>query len=195
MVNIRSKFFSFFDKTDAAEVLRVKHKLNLADAITASRIVFAVFLLFCSAFSVLFYLSYLLGALSDLTDGWVARKRNLASSFGAKLDTVADFVFVAAVLIKTLPALTVPGWLWIWVALIALLKLINLITSLVMFRRLVPMHTPMNKITGFLLFLLPFGVGRVPWQVLAAAVIVSCSAATFAAIQEGHFIRTGKEFE
>ena len=83
----------------------MKHRLNVADAVTASRIVFAGFVLFCSAFSVPFYVFYLLGAFTDMMDGWIARKRNLKSSFGAKLDTVADSVFVIAVLAKVLPAL------------------------------------------------------------------------------------------
>ena len=39
----------------------MKHKLNIADAITLSRIVFAVLVLFCAAFSMRFYAFYLLG--------------------------------------------------------------------------------------------------------------------------------------
>jgi phosphatidylglycerophosphate synthase len=177
------------------EVPRVKHKPNVADAITASRIIFAVFVLFCPTFSVLFYAFYLLGAFTDMIDGWVARKLNLKSSFGAKLDTIADCTFVIAVLAKVLPALYVPKWLWIWIAMIAFIKFTNLVSSLVMLHRIVPMHTGMNKVTGFMLFLLLFGIGRGSWQALAIAVVVACSTATFAAIQEGHFIRTGKEIE
>lgn len=173
----------------------MKHKWNVADSITASRIVFAVFILFCSVFSAQFYIFYLLGAFADMLDGWVARKRNLSSSFGAKLDTIADFVFVIAVLVKVLPAIYLPKWLWIWIAMISFIKLINLVLSLVMFRMIVSMHTVMNKITGFILFLLPLSIGGGPCQALVAPVVVACSVATFAAIQEGHFIRMGKEIE
>ena len=187
--------FETVDRPEALEVWKVKHKPNVADAVTASRILFAGFVLFCSAFSVPFYACYLLGALTDMIDGWIARKYHLQSAFGATLDTIADLVFVIAVLAKVLPALYVPKWLWIWIALIALIKLINLVSGLVLFRRLVPMHTALNKASGFLLFLLPFGVGNVSWQALAAAAIVACATATVAAIQEGHLIRAGKEIE
>lgn len=173
----------------------MKHKLNVADAITISRIIFAVLVLFCATFSVQFYAFYLLGSFTDMIDGWIARKLNLKSSFGAKLDTIADYVFVMAVLVKVLPALHMPTWLWIWVVMIAFIKFTSLISSLVVLHRIVPMHTVMNKVTGFMLFLLPFAIGRGSWQTLAIAVIVTCSAATFAAIQESHFIRTGKEIE
>ncbi|MDO4582366.1 MAG: CDP-alcohol phosphatidyltransferase family protein [Bacillota bacterium] len=187
--------FSQLYKMEATEALMVKHKLNAADAITASRIVFAVFILFSAAFSVQFYAFYLLGGCTDIIDGWVARRLNLKSSFGAKLDTIADHVFIIAVLAKVLAALYVPVWLWIWIAIIAFIKLANLLSSLVLSGGIIPMHTLMNKITGFMLFLLPFAIGKAPWQVLAIAVIVTCSAATFAAIQEGHYIRAGKRIE
>ena len=50
----------------------MKHKLNIADAITLSRIVFAVLVLFCAAFSMRFYAFYLLGGFTDMMDGWAA---------------------------------------------------------------------------------------------------------------------------
>lgn len=124
------------------------NRFNTANAITSSRIVFALMLLFVSAFSVPFYVFYLFGAATDMTDGIIARKLNQESSFGAKLDTVADFVFVSTVFIKIAINITVPAWLWIWMAIIALIKLINLISGFVVCRRLIAVHSIMNKITG-----------------------------------------------
>ena len=185
----------YLEKLEIVEVTKVKYKMNIADAVTTSRIIFAVFVLACSTFSVQFYIFYFLAAFTDMIDGWIARKLELKSSFGAQLDTVADFIFVAVVLIKVLPVIHVPRWLWIWAALIAVIKLTNLVSSFVMFHRLISIHSVMNKITGFILFLLPFSIGRCSWQIFVITVIVACSIATFAAIQEGHFIRTGKEIE
>ena len=48
----------------------------------------------------------------------------------------------------------------------------------------------MNKVTGVLLFLLPLTIPAAP---LKYAAVIVCTAATFAAIQEGHLIRTGRE--
>ena len=116
---------------------------SIANIITGSRIVFSIALLFITPFSPMFYVT-------------VARQTNTVSAFGAKFDTIADFVFVAVCLIKLLPVFTIPVWLWIWIAVIALLKVINIISSYVKQKKWIAPHTVMNKITGALCFLLPF---------------------------------------
>ena len=74
----------------------MKEKMNIANAVTLSRIVFAGLVLYSDTFSVQFYIFYLLGAFTDMIDGTIARKLNTRSSFGSKLDSAADFVFVTA---------------------------------------------------------------------------------------------------
>ncbi len=124
-----------------------------------------------------------------MIDGTVARKSNTVSAFSATLDTTADFVFVAVCLIKLLPVLDIPVWLWIWIAVIALIKVINFLSAVVMHKKLIAVHSVMNKITGGLCFLLTFTLSFID---LKYSAIVVCAAATFAAIQEGHYIRTGR---
>ncbi|MGI6248320.1 MAG: CDP-alcohol phosphatidyltransferase family protein [Acutalibacteraceae bacterium] len=170
-------------------------KLNIANAVTASRIIFAVLILFSDAFSMRFYFFYLFGALTDMIDGTIARKLNIKSSFGSLFDSIADCVFVLAVGMSILSDIYVPVWLWVWLAIIIIIKIINLLSSLLMFNRLVPMHTSMNKITGVLVFILPFILNKGPWRVSAAAIIVIGCIATFAAVQEGHYIRAGRNIE
>ena len=162
---------------------------SIANIITGSRIVFSIALLFITPFSPMFYVLYAVAGLTDMIDGTVARKTNTVSAFGAKLDTIADIVFVAVCLIKLLPILDIPVWLWIWIAVIALIKVINIISGAIMFKRMIALHTVMNKITGALCFLLPFTLSFINLKYNA---IVVCAAATFAAIQEGHYIRTGR---
>ena len=123
-----------------------------------------------------------------MIDGAVARKTNTVSDFGSKLDTAADMILVAVCLIKILPVLDIPLWLYIWSAAIALIKVINIISGFVMQKKFVAAHTVMNKVTGVLLFLLPLSVSFIDIRYSGALV---CAVATFAAIQEGHFIRTG----
>jgi len=48
----------------------------------------------------------------------------------------------------------------------------------------------MNKVTGILLFILPL---TLPVVELKYSTPLVCAVATFAAIQEGHFIRTERE--
>ena len=125
-----------------------------------------------------------------MIDGTVARKTNTVSEFGSELDTVADFVFAAVCLIRLLPILDIPIWLYGWIAVIAMIKIINIISGTVKQKKRVAPHTVMNKITGALCFLLPFTLSFIK---LTYSAVVVCAAATFAAIQEGFFIRTGRE--
>ena len=162
----------------------------MANAITFFRIAAGIALLFCPVFSPAFYVFYIAAGLSDMLDGFVARKTDSVSKLGARLDTMADFLLVVVCLIKLLPVLRIPAWLYIWIGIIALIKVINIISGFVVQKRFVTVHSVMNKATGALLFLLPLTLPAVPLKYTA---IVVCAAATFAAIQEGHFIRTERE--
>ena len=57
-------------------------------------------------------------------------------------------------------------------------------------KRLVAVHSVINKITGLFLFILPLTLSIIDLKYSGAFV---CALATFSAIQEGHFIRTNKE--
>ena len=164
-------------------------KKNIANIITGVRILGSVLLAFVPVFSLPFYAVYLTCGLSDMVDGTIARKTNSSSSFGAKLDTIADFLFATVSLAKLLPYIPVQGWLWIWIVVIALIKAANIGLGLIRNKRLVSVHSAMNKVTGFLLFLFPLTLGLI--ELKYSAVIV-CSIATFSAIQEGYFIGTGR---
>ena len=161
----------------------------MANIITLVRVVCSVALLFCPALSTPFYDLYLTAGLSDMIDGPVARATGTVSEFGSKFDTVADFILVVVCLIKLIPLLDIPLWLIIWIAFIALIKMINIISGYVMQKELVAAHTVMNKVTGILLFILPLTLTIIDLRFSGAVV---CAVATFAAIQEGHYIRTGR---
>ncbi|MGN0538875.1 MAG: CDP-alcohol phosphatidyltransferase family protein [Candidatus Fimenecus sp.] len=162
----------------------------MANIITSCRILCSILMLFSPAFSVRFYIMYLLCGLTDMIDGTVARKTNTESKFGARLDTVADFIFIAAALVKILPVTHIPSWLWIWIIAIAIIKISNVIWGFVCKKRFIVEHTLMNKITGILLFLLPMTLHFIE---LKYSAVIMCSVATVSAIQEGYFIRTGRE--
>ena len=171
---------------------------GMANIITCFRILVSFALLFFPLHSVPFGLLYLTagisdmvdGMVSDMVDGMVARRTNTTSGFGARLDTAADFVFVVICLIRLLPVMDIPTWLYVWTGVIALIKGINIVSGYVMKKRLVAVHTVMNKVTGALLFVLPL---TIPLIEPSHSAIVVCAIATFAAIQEGHLIRTGDE--
>lgn len=162
----------------------------MANIVTGCRILCSILMLFSHAFSVQFYILYLICGLTDMVDGTIARKTHTDSEFGAKLDSVADFIFVVISFVKLLPVIHIPRWLWIWILVIAIIKIINVISGFICKRRLMVEHTIMNKVTGFMLFILPLTFVFIE---LKYSAVVVCTIATFAAIQEGHLIRTGRE--
>ena len=125
-----------------------------------------------------------------MADGYLARKLGCESKVGALLDSLADLVFVVCCCFKLIPAVAFPKWLWIWGGAIVIIKVINQISALVMYKKFVFPHTVANKITGVLLFV---GVQISLWINSIVPIIIIAVVATFAAVQEGHFIRTGLE--
>ncbi len=167
--------------------------LNVANVITGIRVVCALALIFCPTFSTRFYALYIPGGISDLLDGIVARRFGKETKFGARPDTVADIVFAAVVIIKTVRAIYIPAWLIVWIICIAVIKCANMISGFVIHKRFISEHTVINKICGVLLFAIPICIGQLPRRPVAILIVLTCGAATVAAVQEGHYIRTGKE--
>jgi CDP-diacylglycerol--glycerol-3-phosphate 3-phosphatidyltransferase len=160
----------------------------MANVITGLRILTSLSLLFCPTFSSAFYALYLISGLSDMADGAIARKTNTVSEFGTRFDTIADFIFVAVCLIKILPVMDVPIWLYVWTVIIAFVKVLNIILGYKMNKSFVAVHTVMNKVTGMLLFILPLTLSIIPLNITGIPV---CLTAIFAAIQEGYYIKKG----
>ncbi len=91
--------------------------LTLPNLVSSSRFVLAVVFVVNSAVSVRVSV-LVLAAVSDMLDGWLARRTNTTSRFGAMLDPVADRLFVLAVVTSYL----VDGSLSIWQAVALLVR-------------------------------------------------------------------------
>ena len=162
---------------------------RLPNAISVFRIAGSLGLLFCDVAGWLFWLLYALCGISDMVDGWLARKLHVETKVGAVCDSVSDIVFVACCAIRLLPVLEIPVWLWIWAGMIVIIKMVNQVSALAVFKRFCFPHTWANKLTGFLLFLT---VPTMFWSLIPISIVAAI--ATFAAVQEGHYIRTKQVF-
>ena len=157
----------------------------LPNILTLFRIVGAVSILFCDVTSVVFWGLYLACGISDMADGWLARKFNCATKTGALLDSVADICLVVCCAWKLLSVFELPLWLWIWAGVIVAIKVINQVSALVMHGKCSFPHTKANKATGFLLFI---AIPLTFWSIIPLAIVAAV--ATFAAVHEGYFTRT-----
>ena len=158
---------------------------HLPNVISVLRIAGSISLLFCDVKGWPFWTLYVLCGLSDILDGWLARKLHVESKTGAVLDSVADILFVVCCAARLLQVVEIPVWLWIWAGVIVFIKTVNQISALIVCKRFCFPHTWANKLTGILLFL---ATPSVFWSVIPIAIVAAI--ATFAAAQEGHFIRT-----
>ena len=141
-------------KRDIANV----HKWNTADTITSVRIAASLLLFFLPLRSARFIAVYTIIGLTDILDGWLARKTGTASDFGARLDSVADLLFYGIVLFRLIPVLwkLLPVEIWYAVATVILVRLAAYITAAVKYHRFTSLHTWLNKLTGAAIFLLPY---------------------------------------
>ena len=160
---------------------------RIPDFLSMSRIALCLPLLLVDAMTVPFWTLYVIAGITDMLDGFLARRWGVESKFGARLDSLADFVFVLAVGCKLFPYLKLPTALWMMIGLIALVKIINAISSYVINHRISFLHTTANKLTGFLLFVGMMAIGQSYF--VPVAWMIACIA-LFAAIQEGHLIRS-----
>ena len=158
---------------------------HLPNILSSLRIVGTVVLLLSDVSSILFGVLYIVCGISDIADGWLARKLKCVPRTGALLDSLADICFVACCAWKLLPILELPQWLWLWAGVIVAIKVVNQLSALVMYGRCCFPHTLANKWAGFLLFI---AVPITFWSIVPITIVASV--ATFAAVQEGHFIRT-----
>ena len=177
---------------------------HLPNILSSLRIVGAVALLLCDVAGTTFMTLYALCGISDIADGWLARKMKCVTKTGALLDSLADICFVACCVWNLLPILELPKWLWLWAGVIVAIKVVNQISALVMYGRCCFPHTLANKWAGFLLFIAvpmtlasPSSVTTWPssselgwlsllrpiWSVVPITIVAAV--ATFAAIHEG----------
>lgn len=155
----------------------------IPNIITSMRLVGTVCLFFVEPLSFGFFLIYTLCGLSDVLDGIVARATNSTSEIGAKLDSIADMLFYAAMLVKILPVLAdiLPMWVWIVVATVILVRLVSYLIAAIKFKRFSSLHTYMNKLTGLTIFLTPYFIRESFGYIYC---LVVCIVAGMASIEE-----------
>lgn len=158
-------------------------KKNVANIITSTRIISTIIMIFMPVFSMGFFVSYTYAGVSDFADGLVARKFKLTSDFGAKLDSVADLLFYISMMIKILPFLIqhLPSYVMITIYTSAAFRMVPYAYAWFTRRKFISNHTYLNKVTGFMLFIIPYlfpFVVRTSFPVLYA--FVACTVAIIA---------------
>lgn len=161
--------------------MAVKTIKNIPNCITLIRALGAVGLLFTKPFSIPFFLLYIVCGLSDVLDGFLARKMKAVSKSGQVIDSLSDLFFICIVLAIFLPAVRFPMWAICWIAAIVAVRFASLTIGLAKYHKLAFLHTCANKAAGIALFLFPFLYVAFGTD---AATVLTCSAASLSAIEE-----------
>ena len=156
---------------------------QLANIITISRIFLSILMLFTTPFSIVFFGLYLCCGITDILDGFIARKTNTSSKIGAILDSIADIVFLVITLYFIIPILLVeiPVWEIYLIIVIAIIRISAYIVGAIKFHIFVALHTILNKVTGIVLFFVPLLI-----QVVDNTILIgfSCIVAFISSFEE-----------
>ncbi|WP_182534325.1 CDP-alcohol phosphatidyltransferase family protein [Fontibacillus panacisegetis] len=163
---------------------------NLPNGISLLRIFLSVLLLFLEPFSNTFWIVYFVCGFSDMIDGYLARKYNLQSQLGEKLDSIADTAFIVVMAVVLVPELSIPMGICIWIVMIAMIRVASLLVGYYKFYEYVSLHTYANKATGLLLFGAPFFIDKTNIYLLGGII---CTIASLSAIEELVIQITSKE--
>ena len=142
-------------------------RLKPANLVTLSRAfaIAPIFGLLMAGWTTAALVVYVAAALTDLIDGWLARRFSQSSDFGAQLDAVVDNLFSLAILgflARAYPDLVARQWLAC--AILFGGPVLYLVISWAMTRRAMMFHVWSAKIGAVLLFSLWPAIAITGWQ-------------------------------
>ena len=160
---------------------RTEMKLDLPDILSLSRVVGAVLLLFTTPLSLLFLAVYGYCCITDVLDGFLARRSRSENRQGQILDSTADIVLTVCLLACLIPFLPWEGWMITWIAIIAVIRIISLGIGSMGFGQIALLHTYGNKLSAFLRYLAPFLLAFID---LTPMMIVLCTITTLTSLED-----------
>jgi len=127
---------------------------NIPNFLSCLRIILAVTLLMITNNWYLFLIIYLFCGLSDVLDGYIARRYHLETLIGAKLDSLADFIFLITSLTCMIRSygLLIPENIITGGVVVVVLRGVNVCITKKKFRQFGILHTVGNKLAGFIIF-------------------------------------------
>ena len=127
----------------------------IPNLLSLARIILSLFLIFLYPMKLYFLLVYIFCGITDILDGFIARKINATSELGSKLDSFADMIIIFVVLFKFIPIMNLNLFMIVWLICITILKSLCILVVFIRFNQFGMVHTYMNKITGSLIFIYP----------------------------------------
>lgn len=154
---------------------------KIANYISIARMFLVLALVLVKPLSIVFIAIYLLCGISDVLDGYIARRTHTTSELGGKLDTIADFLMIMVLMIILFPIINPKVQIILWIVIIAIVKVVSMMIVLVKHKTFEILHTYGNKITGLLIF---FFTPALPFVQADMLMYIICMVASVSAIEE-----------
>lgn len=130
-------------------------------------------------------------ALTDLIDGYIARKLGAESKFGAYFDAAADFIFVAGIF----AAFTISNYYPSWIIMLIAVSFTQFLFSSIYIKKL---YDPLGKYIGSVLYIaitltllspstLTFAFVKIGSFLFATASIVTRTVSFYSTFRKNHF--------
>lgn len=130
---------------------------QIPNMLSILRIILSILLIPFLTVHIAFIIIYILIGITDILDGFIARRFKCESDFGAKLDSIGDFVFyiilVFLFLKLYLPILKADHV--IVLTEIVFLRFFNLFITKLKYKKVVFIHTIANKVSGVIVYFIP----------------------------------------
>ncbi|NCB42634.1 MAG: CDP-alcohol phosphatidyltransferase family protein [Clostridia bacterium] len=153
---------------------------HVPNMLSVLRIFLSFLLIALTPVSAGFVVVYITIGITDVLDGFIARKFGFESDLGARLDSVADLVFYLILVFLFLKVFSPILQATHKTALIAIISIrfLNMLLTKLKYKRIVFLHTIANKLSGFLIFLIPIVLlfeqsGIVVWIILSIVFIAA----------------------
>lgn len=154
---------------------------SIANYISITRIFLSFTLALVKPLSVAFFAIYLVCGISDIFDGYIARKTDSTSKLGEKLDSVADLIMVVVLMSVLYPIINPTIQIIIWIVIIGIIRAVSIMVVFVKYKAFGILHTYGNKITGLVLFIFPLSLAFAQSDVM---MYVVCVIASISAVEE-----------
>ncbi|WP_160198773.1 CDP-alcohol phosphatidyltransferase family protein [Senegalia massiliensis] len=131
-------------------------KKYIPNILSILRIICSALLLFISDRIIFIFLYFIIG-LTDILDGFIARKFNIESELGARLDSFADFVFYIIlffIFTRLYNQIMTVNYKMVLIGLL-FVHLLNLLLTKLKYKKFVFVHTIANKTSGILVYFSP----------------------------------------
>lgn len=149
---------------------------RLVNLITVSRMLISLVLPFILEYKVAFLALLLLCGATDVLDGYLARRWNCTSVFGARLDSIADMLLF---LIITYSYLLIIGEslsrFYSFLAIVIFLRVCNLVIGFCQHGSFLMLHTIANKVTGLCIFMLLPIYLFINWEGFVFIILITAS--------------------